>query len=177
MSVTIQGSGGVTTNSGAVYDGIQSGTAVTASGTQVNFTDIPSWVKRITVMFDAVSTSGTSQPYLQIGDAGGIESENYLNFVASISTAANTNSGSSSVTQAFPLYTGSIVADATMNGALTLSNLNGNIWVISGVLLSGKRGVMLGGSKELSAPLTQIRITTANGTDTFDAGSINILFE
>jgi len=152
-------------------------TAVTASGTSVDFTSIPSWVKRITVMFSGVSTSGTSQPYLQIGDAGGIESAAYLNFVASVSTAANTTSGSLSITAAFPLYTGATVALASMNGALTLSKLNSNIWVISGVLLSGQRGVMLGGSKELSDTLTQVRITTANGTDTFDAGTINIMLE
>ena len=69
MSVVINGSAGVTTNSGAVYDGLQRGTAVAStSGTSVDFTSIPSWVKRITVMFNGVSTSGTSNPLVQLGD-------------------------------------------------------------------------------------------------------------
>jgi hypothetical protein len=33
------------------------------------------------------------------------------------------------------------------------------------------------GSVTLSATLDRIRITTVNGTDTFDAGSINIAYE
>jgi len=152
-------------------------TAVTASGTAVDFTGIPSWVKRITVMFSGVSTSGTSQPYLQLGDAGGVENTGYLSGIGSISTAANTTSGSITVTEAFPLYTGATVALASINGNLILSKLSGNIWTASATLLSGQRTTMMGGSKELSDTLTQVRITTANGTDTFDAGTINILYE
>jgi hypothetical protein len=177
MATTINGSAGVVTNSGAVYDGIQRGTAVTASGTSVNFTGIPSWVKRITVMFSGVSTSGTSQPYLRLGDAGGIENTDYVSGIGSISTGANISSASITVTAAFPLYTGSITAASVINGNVILSNLSSNTWTASASLLSGTRAVVMGGSKTLSAPLTQIRITTANGTDTFDAGSINILYE
>jgi len=71
MTVTINGSAGVTTNSGAVYDSLQRGTAVSASGTSVDFTSIPSWVRRITVMLSGVSLSGTSNYVFQIG-AGSI---------------------------------------------------------------------------------------------------------
>ena len=75
MAVTINGSAGVTTNVGAVYNGLQTGTAVAStSGTSNDFTSIPSWVKRITVMFNGVSTNGTSPVQLQIG-AGSVTAQ------------------------------------------------------------------------------------------------------
>jgi hypothetical protein len=39
------------------------------------------------------------------------------------------------------------------------------------------RNNSIGGFVPLSGTLDRVRITTANGTDTFDAGSINILYE
>jgi len=33
------------------------------------------------------------------------------------------------------------------------------------------------GTKTISGVLDRIRLTTVNGTDTFDAGSVNILYE
>ena len=152
-------------------------TAKTATGTAVDFTGIPAWVKRITVMFSGVSTNGTSQPYLQLGDAGGVENTGYVSGVGSISTGANTTSGSITVTDAFPLYTGSVTAASLISGNVILSNLSDNTWTASASLLSGTRSVVMGGSKTLSDTLTQVRITTVNGTDTFDAGTINIMYE
>ena len=77
MTTTIDGSAGVTTNSGAIYNGIASGTAVAStSGTSIDFTGIPSWVKRITVMLSGVSTSGTSIVLIQIG-AGSVTTSGY----------------------------------------------------------------------------------------------------
>jgi hypothetical protein len=157
---------------------IKSGTAVAStSGTFVDFTGIPSWVKKITVMFDGVSTNGTSQPYLQLGDSGGVETTGYVGAVGSISTSANTTNASTSVTAAFALYSGTVSASEVIHGSVQISNLSGNVWTISGSLLSGARAVVIGGSKTLSATLDRIRLTTVNGTDTFDAGTINILFE
>jgi hypothetical protein len=169
MATTINGSAGVVTNSGAVYDGIQSGTAVTASGTQVNFTGIPSWVKRITVMFSGVSTSGTSIPLVQLGDSGGVETTGYNGTI--VTTAISSYAG-------FPFYT-SWTAATLANGIMILSLLDSatNTWTMnSNIAITGDVG-RAGGSKALSATLDRVRITTVNGTDTFDAGSINILYE
>lgn len=158
--------------------GITSGTAVTTtSGTVVDFTGIPAGTKCITVMFNGVSTTGTSQPYLQLGTSGGIEITGYESGIGAISATANTTNGSISVTAAFPLYHGAIVAPAVISGNLTVANLSGNIWTVSGTVLSGNRAVMLGGVKTLAAALTQIRLTTAGGVDTFDAGSMNIMYQ
>ena len=175
MAVTINGSAGVTTNSGAVYNGLQTGTAVTASGTSVNFTDIPSWVKRVTVMLDVVSTNGTSAIQLQLGDSGGIETTGY---VSSISSISNTAYGANLLTSGVPVNTGSVAA-ASYSGILTIVKINGNLWStsISCIRTDVAVGFIGAGNKTLSDTLTQVRITTVNGTDTFDAGTINIIYE
>jgi hypothetical protein len=178
MPVTINGSAGVTTNSGAVYNGIQSDTAKTATGTSIDFTSIPSWVKRITVMFNGVSTNSSSPPQIQIGDAGGIETTGYL--------GSNSIIGASGVvgvifTSGFGIgvATSQWSASTAINGAITINLLSGNLWSCFGVTShSASAGTFItSGSKTLSDVLTQVRITTVNGTDTFDAGSINILYE
>jgi hypothetical protein len=170
MPVTINGSAGVTTNSGAVYNSIQSGTAVTASGTSVDFTSIPSWVKRITVMFNGVSTSGTSNYLIQLGDSGGVENTGY--------SSGSSYSAADAFSTAGYLALFAVSASLTYAGCFQLTNVNGNTWVISGNITNSSTAVWSSaGTKTLSDVLTQVRITTVNGTDTFDAGSINILYE
>ena len=154
---------------------ITSGTAVTASGTQVNFTDIPSWVKRITVMFSGVSTNGTSSFLIQLGDSGGVENTGYFGVSHYISTGASPTSS----TAGFLINTLGQVT--TVYGQMTISLLDSsnNSWVEQGNFSSpsGNIAFYSSGAKPLSATLDRIRITTVNGTDTFDAGSINILYE
>jgi hypothetical protein len=178
MPVTINGSAGVTTNSGAVYDGLQRGTAVTASGTSVDFTSIPSWVERITVMFSGVSTNSINPILVQIGDSGGIETTGY---VSGNSAIGNQVVGSLTTTTVGFMGTSSFVAAQTLSGAIVLSNVSGNIWVAQGSLfLSATSTYAVGGTKTLSGTLTQLRVigsTTGSPTDTFDAGSINIIYE
>ena len=152
---------------------ITSGTAVTASGTAVNFTDIPAGVKRITVMFSGVSTNGSSAVQVQLGDAGGIENSGYLHaFANTSSSVASTN-----FTSGFGISIGD--AGAVRHGVISLNLIGSNIWACSMVI--GRSDAAAGGngagSKTLSDTLTQVRITTVNGTDTFDAGTINIMYE
>ena len=149
-------------------------TAVTASGTSVDFTGIPSWVKRITVMFSGVSTNGTSIPQIQIGDAGGVEATDYSGNTVVSTTASTVSANSTGV----KLYV-SMAAAATFSGQCQLNNVTGNIWVFSGsIVRSDSIGIgFSSGSKTLSDALTHVRITTVNGTDTFDAGTINIMYE
>ena len=159
-----------------VNSSIVSGTSVAStSGTSIDFTGIPSWVKRITVMFDAVSTSGTSNWLVQLGDSGGIENTGYL----SVGTFLGATTGGTSYTAGFGLPIGN--ATHVAQGLIILSNLTGNGWTASGSLAgSGSAAGFIystSGAKTLSATLDRVRITTAGGTDTFDAGSINILYE
>jgi hypothetical protein len=144
------------------------------SGTSIDFTGIPSWVKRITVMFNGVSTSGTSNWLIQLGDSGGVENTGYV----SGSTSTTTSSAISTSTAGFILRFSN--ASCAGNGSAIFNPLSGNVWVGQGTFYdaSGTQGIVtLSGSKTLSDVLTQVRITTVNGTDTFDAGSINILYE
>lgn len=151
------------------------GTAVAStSGTSIDFTSLPSWIKRITVMFSGVSTSGTSSLLVQLGDSGGIENTGYL----STSITDDTGGGSlgTSSTAGFVYYQDQ--ASYVGYGIVTIALVSGNIWVSSHTgRMTTTNVVTGGGGKTLSDTLTQVRITTVNGTDTFDAGSINILYE
>lgn len=153
---------------------IKSGNSVAASGTSVDFTGIPAWVKRITVMFNGVSLSGTSNFLIKLGDSGGIENTGYSSGGTRIAAASIESTTS---TAGFVFNSGTAV-DA-YSGATTICNISGNIWVASGICGSDGsfRNILTGGTKTLSTVLTQIRITTVNGTDTFDAGTINIIYE
>jgi len=175
MPVTINGSAGVTTNSGAVYDSIQRGTSqATTSGTAFNFTSIPSWVKRITIMFANVSLSGTDNLLVQLGDSGGLETTGY---VASSAFAINAGtSGGTQFTTGYGVTIGS--AANAVSGAMVITNITGNVWVaaLSGGFDASAAAISGGGTKTLSDTLTQLTVTRT-GTNTFDAGTINILFE
>jgi hypothetical protein len=175
-STTITTLTGTTITGTSVRGGITSSTAVAStSGLLIDFLSIPSYVKRITVMLDGVSLSGTSHLIVQIGDSGGIETTSYK----AQSTVTNTGSATVNSVQGFILI--STQAAFVYYGNLTINNLSGNTWTASGTtaLIGGTSDstTMSGGSKTLSATLDRIRIATENGTDTFDAGSINILYE
>jgi hypothetical protein len=154
-------------------------TAQTASGTSVDFTGIPSWAKRITVMFNGVSGSGSSNFVLQIGSGSIDSTANYTYSKSQQQNAAAINL-SNTITGTFVDFFGNFNASATMVGILILTNITGNIWTFSGNChhVSGTTGMSICvGSKGLSGILDRVRITTVNGTDTFDAGTINISFE
>lgn len=163
------GTGTVAVN--GVSSSIVSGTAqASTSGTSIDFTSIPSWVKRITVMLNGVSTNGTSNPLIQIG-AGSVTSSGYTarsSYIAATSVAETTG------TSGFLIFGANAVN--TYTGHLVLTNISGNIWVCSGVI-GGAATWFTTGNVTLSGTLDRVRVTTANGTDAFDAGSINIFYE
>ena len=174
MSLILDGSNSVTINSGAVL-GITSGTAVAStSGTSIDFTGIPSWVKRITVMFNEVSTSGSSAFLIQIG-SGSVTSTGYVSTGNSTNQASAT--GGVSSTSGFCIRGGS--ATFTLSGLMTLTLVSSNTWISShaGKVATTEANWGGGSSSSLSGALDRVRITTVNGTDTFDAGSVNILYE
>lgn len=177
MSVVINGSAGVTTNSGAVYDGLQRGTAVTASGTSVEFTSIPSWVRRVTVMFSGVSTNGSSVVQIQLGSST-YTTSGYNSIGTGISSAGAPSSGTNNTT-GFGIGNEAAAAAATRVGTFVFTNISGNTWVanIQFVLTDSTRTNFGAGNVTLGGTLDRLRVTTVNGTDAFDAGTINILYE
>ena len=158
---------GVSTN-------IVSGTAVAStSGTSIDFTSIPSWVKRVTVMFNGVSTSGTSNYLVRIG-SGSVDTTGY----SSSGLTQNAGGGLTAPSDSTGFITlAPQTAASACSGAMTILNVSGNIWISSGAVSGGTYGQVSGGTKTLAGTLDRVRITTVNGTDTFDAGSINILYE
>lgn len=167
---TIQGSGGQAL---VGFNAIRMGTAVAStSGTSIDFTGIPLWAKRITVMFNGVSTNGTSLQMLQLGSTT-IEISGYVSGSNIGTTAWN---AITSATNGFQIANSAAVY--SFSGSLTLVHMGSNTWQCSAVLLSSFPGFMFtAGSKTLAGVLDRVRITTVNGTDTFDAGSINIMYE
>jgi hypothetical protein len=148
-----------------------SGTAVaTTSGTAIDFTGIPSWAKRITVPLLGVSTNGASFKQLQAGVLGAAVTSGYLG-------NANQNATGVLITTGIGLASNS--AADICHGAFVLTNAGGNTWV--GTYVGGKSDAVTGhfsaGSITLAGVLNMVRLTTVNGTDTFDLGSANILIE
>ena len=155
---------------------ITSGTAVTASGTSVDFTGIPSTAKRITVMFNGVSTNGASNYLVQLGTGGTPTTTGYT--AVNVRTWATNQVNAQTSTSGFIL--GHDLASLTWFGTLTFTNISGNVWVLSGLIGSVAGTAMTmqsAGNISLSGVLNMLRITTVNGTDTFDAGTINIMWE
>ena len=150
----------------------QSTAQATTSGTVKDFTNIPSWVKRITITLQNVSTNGTSHKLLRIGNGGALATSGYSSNCAIYSTGTIMASSSAG----FIIFTAA--ATDALNAVCQLVHMGGNLWVFSHV---GHIGISFtangGGSLQLSGPLDAIRLTTVNGTDVFDAGSMNILYE
>ncbi len=145
------------------------------SGTSIDFTGFPAWVKKITVMFSGVSTNGTSNIQVQLG-AGSVATSGYLSNGSRIQGSSATTLGAN--TAGFTVASINAAADAQY-GLAVFCNISGNIWVSNGILyatnyLAVQNSV---GQVSLGGVLDRVRITTANGTDTFDAGSVNIMYE
>lgn len=170
---------GAVLNSSTLNGGsITSGTAVAStSGTSINFTSIPSWAKRITVMFSGVSVSGTSNFLIQIG-SGAVETSGYTSGSMQTYTATGAQVGYFSSTAGYVI--GNNVAANLVHGNMVLTLVTSNTWVASSAMVA-TTGTPLGltsaGTKSASGAIDRVRITTVNGTDTFDAGTINIMWE
>jgi hypothetical protein len=193
MPVVIDGTAGLTTpnvtNSGTdsaaiqTYGGVAmprmvlSTAQATTSGTNIDFTGIPSWVKRITVMFAGVSTNGASNYLIQLGTGSTTyTTSGYLGTSTLSSGGGNT---STNMSTGFLMNQASLGAAAVFHGLITIALIGSNGWVASGYIgeSDSARGWTTGGYVPLGATLTAVRLTTVTGTDAFDAGSVNILYE
>jgi hypothetical protein len=146
----------------------------TTSGNTVTFSSIPSWVKRITIIFNAVSTNGTGIPQMviQIG-SGSLVTTGYT----SVCTTTGNGTSIQSFTDGFAVR-GDQNAAAIVTGTMTLTKFNNssNTWIESGVSAQTVSPYIFSsaGLLTLSGTLDRLALVT---TDTFDAGSINILYE
>jgi hypothetical protein len=153
----------------AVPSSITLGTkTATTSGTVVDYTGIPATAERINILFAGVSMSGTADLYVQIGTSGGIVSSGYA-------SAWSTNNSNGTFTAAFGIRVGA--GTIALSGSMVISLMGSNQWSAYGVTSTASGVTMMGGNLTLGGTLDRVRITSSNGTDTFDAGSINISVE
>lgn len=140
------------------------------SGTAINFTSIPSWVREIDVMFDAVSLSGTDSFLVQLGDSGGLETSGYVSTSTNAQSSGNTSSTSGFVIRRF-------AAGDAHSGIMQIKNITGNVWVSSHSVCSDtSAGILGGGTKTLSATLDRLSVVPT-GANSFDgSGQINICY-
>jgi len=152
-----------------------SGTAVAStSGTSIDFTSIPSWVKRITVVLQGVSTNGSSAYLVRLGTSSGVVTTGYVSSGNQLNPASSSTSSTAGII--FVIDNAGYIC----SGSLVFNNISSNTWVASytASLTGVATGSAVGGGQiALGGTLDRVRITTVNGTDTFDAGSINILYE
>ena len=173
----VAGSNTLTLQAGTATNSMNTlSTAVlSTSGTSIDFTSIPSWVKRITVMFSGVSTNSTGVIQVQLGDSGGFEITGYAG------QTWQSNTSNATLSTGFSFGTTS-AATYIVHGSVVLTLIGSNLWTCFGILgrVTGADTIVTGGSKTLSDTLTQVRViasATGSPSDTFDAGTINILYE
>ena len=159
--------------------GITLGTAVAStSGATIDFTGIPSGTKRISISFVGVSTSGATGCIVQLGDSGGIETSGYLG--AGFLSLASHQNITDNPTVGMPVETDSGAA-SVRHGGMILTLVDASTFTWQSIAIAGRSDTVQlgigGASKSLSAELTQVRITTRGGSETFDAGKVNISYE
>jgi hypothetical protein len=181
-------SGNVLTSDGTVWTSaavgaITSGSSLLMNGTEEDFTGIPSTVKRITIMVHNMSSNGSSVPIIRVGTGGTFISGSgtYLN--AQIAIPSGGNPGGVANSTGFPMnnsgaatffYSGTGVLTKIGNYIYTYTSM----WAIVGGSGAGTRTQLCSGSIDTGgAPIDSIRITMVNGTDSFDSGVVNILYE
>jgi hypothetical protein len=148
------------------------GTAqATTSGSSKDFTSIPSWVKRITVIFSGVSIDGGNGILVQLGDSGGVETTGYTS--TSVQAKGGSTTDDEASTSGFIIFA---AASDVITGIMEIVNIDGNTWIASHTVRGSSISTMVGGgSKVLSATLDRVRV--AGNGNSFDAGSVNIMYE
>lgn len=179
-ALTVHANANVSIESGLSVSGsnvqpLVSGTSqASTSGTNFDFTGIPSWAKRITVIFSGVSSNGTSNTALvQIG-SGSVTSSGYAGGTCNQGATATYHNA----TNGFQMGTGGSAANI-LTGTLFITNVTGNTWVASGTFAYENTNFVgyTAGKIALAGVLDRVRVGTGNGTDGFDAGTINIMYE
>jgi hypothetical protein len=161
---------------GTLYPLVSSTAVASTSGTSIDFTGIPSTAKRITVMFQGVSTTGTSNYVVRIGNTT-FTATGYVSAMTYTNLSSNSSVGLADTTGY--LLTRDTGASVSFTGEMRINLLSNYIYVAAFNAIGGSGGPTYQGSGllNLGSVLDRVRITTLGGTDTFDAGSINIMWE
>lgn len=158
---------------GTDFSLLTSGTSVAStSGSAIDFTGIPSGVKRLAIILNGVGTNSTSGLLVQIG-SGSFTTTGYAGSYSYIGAS----SGYGTSTSGFQLGTNGSSSNQH-TGIVSMVMMGSNTWVASGVVGFANQSFMINstGAVALGGALDRVRITTT-GADSFDSGSINILYE
>lgn len=167
------------TNAGAITGGkIITGTVISASAnTFLDFTGIPSWARRVTLMFSAVSMSATADILVQLG-SGSVQTTGYSSVGSGIATTVATTASTAGFIVG---NTGALLAANFLDGQMIFNILatGTNTWAGSGsfAMRTTPQTMLSSGVVSLVGALDRLRITSVANTATFDAGSININWE
>jgi len=147
---------------------------VSASGsTSVDFTSMPSWINIITVTFRNISTVSNDNILVQLGTSSGVTTSGYVSTSIDFdgSGAVTTSSTSGFV---FKVNPGSNI----INGTMIIAYTGSNAWVNNHTASINTNIMSVGGGTiALGGTLDRVRITTVSGTDAFDAGTLNVLYQ
>ena len=152
------------------------GTSVAStSGASITFTSLPTWVRKLTMMINGVSTNGTADILLRLSTGGVFASSGYVSNMQGVQGGVATTGVSNLV----GFVISQSAADAVATGTYQFVNNDGNGWIGTGVFAKEQAtvGAFGAGRVTLGGTLDGIQIVTANGSDTFDAGSVNIIYE
>jgi hypothetical protein len=149
-------------------------TAITVVGQ--GFVNIPSWVKRITLVLSSFSTTGTSSKGVMIGNsASGLVSTGYF------STGSRMGSSSLATGSATACFASNAntAADSTSGTFVLNPTGNANEWVCSHQLTDDilTQAYVGTGKKTLTGTLDRVAVTSVTFSDTLDAGSVQIYYE
>jgi hypothetical protein len=149
--------------------------------TAIVITGLASSVRKITLLLKSVSISGTSNVIVQLGTGGGptYVTSGYTSSATTINGTAVAST--SATTSGFDLdgLGNSPTATDARSGPIQLTSNDGLTWYLSSNLscTSDAEQLIAAGAVTLGSALTAIRLTTVNGTDTFDgSGTIGVLY-
>jgi len=154
------------------YITITQRSVVTASGTAILFTGIPSTAKRITVMWTSLRTNGTASVILRVGTSSGIVASGYV--------GGTSHTGASPISSPTGILIGGASSSDTRTGTIVINNLSDNTWIGTGLgsnLDSPSALYNIVSRISLGQALDRVSVTTTNGTDQFNNGSVNIMYE
>jgi hypothetical protein len=149
------------------------GTAVDATGTEVNFTSLPTGIRKLTLVLDQVSINATNNVFVRLSTSGTFATTGYESQAMRIQNAS-TSSSVTDTTQ-FVIINNDNAA-RLWTGSFTWHNITGDTWVMSGTCNSNStdRAMVSGGTKNLGGTLDGLRVYT---TGTYDNGQFNIFYE
>ncbi len=156
--------------------GIVLGTPVaTTSGTSFTFTGIPSNAQEVCLYLNENSFVGVSDRVVRLG-SGSVQTTGYKGSCTQF--ASGSSATYNSTTSGFELP--DIVNSADWGGMAMFRHMGANVW--TGFCGLGRQdgtayALSFAGTVALSGPIDRICLTTFNGTDVFDKGTLNYSYQ